>query len=382
MTARLPICLSTSEYPPHPGGVAVASTRLARLLHDGGYDVHVVTPVTRDGATGEWQSDDEGGITVHRIAHEDPTSGAGQFAMRQALQALDAAHGFALWHGFFLTAAYPCLLVARRGRPRPLIASIRGSDVATLLEHPLARAVLLPVLTHASWITSVNQAYLDRVAEEIPIEGRCSVIRNSVAPLGLAQEGWRLTDDNRGVVGTVGEFRKVKDIPLLVRAYAGVPASARRELRLAGFFSDEEEAWWSRTLVTEYGLDAETTVTGLFPHAEVNTHLRGMHVYVQSSAYEGLPNALLEAASLGVPIVATAVGGMREVIEDGVSGLLVPHGDARALGAALTRVLSDEGLAHRLSEGGRALTARLSPALEREAWLALYARLATRLPLA
>ncbi|MDP1569404.1 MAG: glycosyltransferase family 4 protein [Vicinamibacterales bacterium] len=375
MSERPPICLSTSEYPPHPGGVAVASARLARLLHDGGYDVHVVAPVTRAGATGGVASGDEGGITVHRMAHEDPTSGAGQFAMRQAMQALDAAHGFALWHGFFLTAAYPCLLAARRGRPRPLIASIRGSDVATLLEHPLARAVLLPVLTHASWITSVNQAYLDRVAEEVPIDGRASVIRNSVAPRRLPQDAWQLTAGNRGIVGTVGEFRKVKDIPLLVRAYAGVPASARRGLRLAGFFSDEEEAWWSRTLVTEFALDAETTVTGVFLHAEVDAHLRGMHVYVQSSAYEGLPNALLEAASLGVPLVATAVGGMREVIEDGVSGLLVPHGDPAAMTRALCRVITDDGLAARLSAGGRALAEALSPARERDAWLALYARL-------
>ena len=57
-------------------------------------------------------------------------------------------------------------------------------------------------------------------------------------------------------------------------------------------------------------------------------------------AGEGLPNALLEAAGAGVPLVATAVGGMREVLPTASPGLLVPHGDPRAMSEAVTRVLS------------------------------------------
>jgi glycosyltransferase involved in cell wall biosynthesis len=175
----------------------------------------------------------------------------------------------------------------------------------------------------------------------------------------------------------VGQFRKVKDIPLLIRAYQRVPAALRRRLLLAGYFSaaDASEEEWSRCLIEEFGIGDQVTVTGRFDHAAVFDHLRALHVYVQASAYEGLPNAVLEAASLGVPLVTTAVGGMAEILEDGVSALLAPHGDPASLGAAIAHVLADDALAQRLSQGALAVAASLSVARERAEWLALYARL-------
>ena len=376
MTARPPrICLSTATYPPLTGGVAVASARLAGYLTAAGYDVHVVTPVARAAAPGDVDSVDEQGVQVHRIAHDQPWGQAGLFALRRFLRQLDQDVGFDLFHGFFLTAAYPCLSVATRGAARPVIASIRGSDVMTLLEQPPTRALMMPVLRGATWITSVNDECLARVADQVSIDGRSSVIRSGIDRPPAGSAPWVLGDTNRGVVGTVGEFRKVKDIPLLIRAYAALPPHSRRGLLLAGFFDDAEEEAWSTTLVEELGIAGETTVTGPFPNAEVGTHLGRLHLYVQSSAHEGLPNALLEAAVRGVPIVATAVGGMKELLVDGDSALLVPHGDRDAMARAMRRVLEDDALARRLSNGARALADTLSPERERDAWLALYRRL-------
>lgn len=367
------ICLSTASYPPLQGGVAVASARLARHLAAAGYDVHVVTPVARDEAQGEVESVNEDGVRVHRVFHQQPWGQSGLFTLRRFIGELDQQVGFALFHGFFLPAAYPCLGVATRGVTRPVIASIRGSDVMTLLDQPATRALLLPVLRTATWITSVNEECLARVAAQVPIAGRHSVIRSGIKQPS-AEPVWHLTDANRGVVGTVGEFRKVKDIPLLVRAYGALPRNTRCGLLLAGYFADAEEEAWSTELIHELGLVDEVTVTGPFPNAEVGAHLRRMHVYVQSSAHEGLPNALLEAAARGVPIVATAIGGMREVLVDDHSALLVPHGDRDGLMRAIGRVLADDALARRLSDGARALTATLSPERERDDWLALYRR--------
>lgn len=372
------ICLSTTTFPPAQGGVAVAAARLARYLHEAGYGVHVVTSLTRPGAAGEVTTSDDHGVHVHRLIGDSAISSESLFAIRQQLHRLDAEVGFSLFHGFFLTAAHPCVVVAERAgrsRPRPVIASIRGNDVATLLDQPAARVILLPVLRKATWLTSVNAAYLARVAEEVNVAGRSSVIRNGVAPRPGSHDAWRVTDFNRGIVGTIGVFRKVKDIPLLVRAYAGLPATVRRRLVLAGFFDDDEEEQWTETLIDEFGLRDEVEITGRFPHADVDTHLRRLHVYVQSSGSEGLPNALLEAACAGVPLVATAVGGMQEVLTDGVSALLVPHGEPRKMSDAIERVLGDEPLAARLSAGAHSLAGELSPARERAEWLALYERL-------
>lgn len=374
-TPQHTICLSTSSYPPEVGGVGVASQRLANLLAAAGYRVHVVTPVEAAGAAGEVQEAQEGAVTVHRI-YCDWRNPATSFMQRQLVTRLDELYSFDLFHGFFLSALYPCVAAASRGgRKRPIIASIRGSDVTNLLELPFMRSTLLAALRKATWITSVNQLYLERVAALVPIAGRSSVIRNGIQP--VAQAAWQLGEHNRGVVGTVGQFRKVKDIPLLVRAYQRVPADLRRRLLLAGYFTpaDASEEQWARRLMDEFGIAGQVTVTGRFAHAAVFDHLRSLHVYVQSSAFEGLPNAVLEAASLGVPLVTTAVGGMAEILEDGVSALLAPHGDPAQLGAAITRVLADDALAQRLSQGAQAVAATLSEEAERAQWLALYAEL-------
>ena len=328
------------------------------------------------GATGEIQQTQEGDVTVHRF-HCNWHDPATAFLLRQLVRKLDEVHDFDLFHGFFLSALYPCITAASRpGRKRPVIASIRGSDVTNLLEAPFMRSTILAGLRKATWITSVNQLYLARVAQDVPVVGRSSVIRNGIErPAERAM--WQLRAENRGVVGTVGQFRKVKDIPLLIRAYQRVPADLRRRLLLAGYFSaaDASEEDWSRSLIEEFGIGEQVTVTGRFDHAAVFDRLRSLHVYVQASAYEGLPNAVLEAASLGVPLVTTAVGGLVEILEDGVSALLAPHGDPASLGAAIARVLADDALAQRLSQGAQAVAATLSVEHERAEWLALYARL-------
>ena len=364
-------------YPPVAGGVATASARLARLLCQHGYRVHVIVPLARPDAPEALVSTDEDGVVVHRFWQQAPATPAAAYAFRQAVARLDAREQFELMHGVFLTAAHPCVLTAGRRHPAvPVIASARGSDVSWLLEQPVARALILPVLRRATWITSVNADYLARMAEHVDVTGRSSVINGAAPP--LRQPAWSLETAVAGAVGSVGEFRRVKDIPLLARAYLGLPRALRRQLVLGGYFSDVEEERWTQTLITEAGAETEYIVTGRLSLAAVETHLRALHVYVQSSAAEGMPNALLEAAALGVPIVATRVGGMAEVLEDGVSAMLVPHGDPFAMSVAIGRILTDRALSTRLSQGARAVAARLSPEREATAWLSLYDRLLRR----
>jgi glycosyltransferase involved in cell wall biosynthesis len=93
---------------------------------------------------------------------------------------------------------------------------------------------------------------------------------------------------------------------------------------------------------------------------------------VSSSRWEGLPLAGLEALAAGTPLVATAVRGVRELIVDGETGLLVEPDDAGALAAALRRVLGDAELAHRLGERGRRLAANYGEEKMIAAFLELY----------
>jgi glycosyltransferase involved in cell wall biosynthesis len=71
---------------------------------------------------------------------------------------------------------------------------------------------------------------------------------------------------------------------------------------------------------------------------------------VLSSSWENLPHTVLEALAVGTPVIATAVGGVPEVVHDGENGLLVTPGDPEALAAAMRRFFADDGLRRRLAE--------------------------------
>jgi glycosyltransferase involved in cell wall biosynthesis len=92
---------------------------------------------------------------------------------------------------------------------------------------------------------------------------------------------------------------------------------------------------------------------GFVPHAEIGRLLSRAAVVVLPSHREGLPMVLLEAMAHGRAVVATPVGGIRSLVEDGVTGLLVPAGDANALRAAIERLLADPELRRRLGRAAR-----------------------------
>ena len=113
-------------------------------------------------------------------------------------------------------------------------------------------------------------------------------------------------------------------------------------------------------------------------HADMPGLLRSQALYVLATHYEGMPLALVEAMAAGCACVASDVVGVRGVIEDGVTGLLVPEGDAAALANAVARLLQDPALAERLGAAARlrALAEHGLP-LMRERYEALITRCAT-----
>jgi glycosyltransferase involved in cell wall biosynthesis len=100
-------------------------------------------------------------------------------------------------------------------------------------------------------------------------------------------------------------------------------------------------------------LNLERSVVFTGSRGDVADILPALDVFVLSSRYEGLPVSLLEAMASGVPPVATAVGGVPEVVTDGRDGLLVPAGQPAALATAIGRLLDDVDLRSRLGAAAR-----------------------------
>lgn len=148
----------------------------------------------------------------------------------------------------------------------------------------------------------------------------------------------------------VGRFAAVKNHEMLVRAFARLPSSesAPLELWLVG---DGELRETIQQQV--HALGVENRVRFLGVRSDVPDVLRAADVFVFPSRWEGNPLSVLEAMAAGLPVVATAVGGVPELVEDGVSGILVPNEDLEGLTAAMLRMVQHPDLREQIGRAAR-----------------------------
>jgi len=133
------------------------------------------------------------------------------------------------------------------------------------------------------------------------------------------------------------------------------------------------EAAALRALAHELGVSASVVFAGRLERDEMARRLRQSHVALNPSRVDNMPNSVLEALASGVPVVSTAVGGVPFIVQDGVTALLVPAGDAQAMSAALKRLLGDPHLATLLAENGLREVQRYSWEHVAPMWTAVYA---------
>ncbi|HEY2645780.1 MAG TPA: glycosyltransferase [Candidatus Acidoferrales bacterium] len=167
-------------------------------------------------------------------------------------------------------------------------------------------------------------------------------------------------DERTQVVLSVGRLSREKGHATLIRAFAKMQQLMEPvELHLV-LVGEGPERPRLENLIRCLGLMRSVTLVG--QQIDVNPYYGMANVFVLPSDTEGSPNVLLEAMSAGVPVVATDVGGVPEIVSNGREALLVPKGDTGGLASATALVLSYQGLRERLIYGAREVVARKSPA--------------------
>jgi glycosyltransferase involved in cell wall biosynthesis len=201
--------------------------------------------------------------------------------------------------------------------------------------------------------------------------GTCSaertvVIRNAVSLNGHARA---VHGNGRPRLIAVGRLKAPKDFVTLVRALALLPRDSFEAL----IVGDGPDRGTLETEVRQLGLEGRVRLAG--ERHDVPDLLAAADVFVLSSVSEGLPVSVLEAMAAELPVVASRVGGLSELVVDGETGLLVPPRDADALAAALGRLVADPGLRREFGAAGRAYAeSRFDQESFARAHVDLYAR--------
>jgi glycosyltransferase involved in cell wall biosynthesis len=313
------------------------------------YDVHVVSL--------------SGGISVRRLQSKDipvtvvdePDDAIATGALAALLSDLrpEVVHNHMYRAELIGTRA--AIALGEIGRPRPYVVSTVHSSRVRSEED---RRVLLALTPRMDRLIAVSQSIVDKLHQEGRDGAPISLIHNGVdlvrydhqEPCCTLHEEYGLPED-APIVGVVARLEPEKGHPTLLEAWPIVVAAVpQATLLVVGEGSRRGEL---EAMARELGVADRVVFTGR--RDDVPAVTAALDVAVLPSYREALGLTVLEAMALSRPVVASNVGGIPEMIEDGVTGLLVPPRDAGALAAAIIRLLRDHPFADTLARAGHDL---------------------------
>ncbi|WP_158284583.1 glycosyltransferase family 4 protein [Azospirillum sp. TSO35-2] len=377
MTALPRVAMLINQFLPGIGGAERQVAMLGALLADRGVDVHVVTR-WRDGCPALERM---GGLTVHRVPARGTKGLAAVSFTAHAAAALGRIRPDII-HAHDLLSCGTTAMLARLlyGTPVVVTAHRSGSigDIGRLHDKPFGdtRIALLRRNVDA-FIAISRDINAELAAHGVPEDRRVSIPngidtrRFSLAtPQQRAEARTAIGVQGGPVALFAGRLAVEKRLDLLLSVWPDVRRShPTATLLIVG--DGEMEAELRR--IESPGVEFRGRTDDVLPY------LRASDVFVLPSIAEGLSVALLEAQSTGAAVLATDVGGARDIIDDGVDGLLIEPGNPDQLRDGLLRLFADDALRARMRRAASARVARrndMEGALEK--LLELYLRLAPR----
>jgi glycosyltransferase involved in cell wall biosynthesis len=340
-------------WPPDAGGPASHARALAGFLHGRGHAVEVVTTAARTPANEPYpvswtRRSLPPGLRHLRAANE----------IRRRARRADVVYATSMVRRAAIGAT-----LARR----PLLVKLVSDEVfereqrearfrGTLEEFQVAaRSARVAFLRRTrNWALRravrifVPSRYLGEIAAGWGLEpDRLTVLTNprpdvpELPPREVLRDRLRLEGN---VLAFAGRLGPQKSLAVAVTALASVPDVT---LAIAGE-GPERAALEAQT--RSLRLDGRVRFLGALARDAVLELFRAADASLLSSSWENLPHTVLESLAVGTPVIATAVGGVPEVLHDGENGILVPPNDADALAAAVRRFFADDGLRARLTE--------------------------------
>lgn len=235
-------------------------------------------------------------------------------------------------------------------RCRPFVISTWGSDVMDFPNKSFLHKKLVEYNLKKADILTATSEMLTTVTQKLVAGDK----RVETIPFGVDLDQFSPRVDNFEAeydVGIVKSLTRKCGINYLIHAVS-IVKQVFPNIRML-IIGEGDQRRNLRRLVQRLDLADVATFAGRIPHRLVPEYLRKMRIFVIPSILESFGVAAIEASAAGIPVIASKVGGLTEVVLDGKTGILVPPRDPQALAKAISRLLEDPDLRHRMGKAGR-----------------------------
>lgn len=255
---------------------------------------------------------------------------------------------------------------------KPVVITARGTDVNTIARMRIPGRQVVTAARQSAAIVTVSQALKNALVDLGVNEDSVTTLRNGVdltrfAP--LARESVRTELNIAGPVWlAVGNLIQLKGVHLAIEALASAPEVT---LLVAGQGPEEDKL---RQLAAQYDVENRVRFLGLVAHDDLPRYYSAADALILAARSEGMPNVVLEAMACGTAVIATAVGGIPELVEEPVAGVLMADRTAGSVVAAW-RAVCEYGIGQAQRDKRRQYAQRFSWSATTQGQLTLFSRI-------
>ena len=234
----------------------------------------------------------------------------------------------------------------------PVVTTLRGADVERIQNSAIDRYILRLCMKMNNKVITVNNAIHAHVKKYYPLlSHKLVTIPNGVGKDFLEISLHRSEKKGKKVrFATIGSLIPRKGLNIVIQALSKLKNLENIELVIIGEGQEKETL---KSLTLQLGLSDYVRFLGNVPPSYIPGELANTDVFVLTSFSEGRPNVVLEAMAAGVPVIASNIDGVNELIQDDETGLLFDPGDVECLAIQMERLINDHEMRARLGEAGR-----------------------------